>query len=93
MAAGSARGRGSRRLGRCWRRTRSADCLDLFIRAGGQLLENVSVSSIQQPAAGGVRLVTADHTYEADAAVVTAGPWAADMVQRAWCGYRSASRS
>jgi sarcosine oxidase len=56
-------------------------CLDLFLRAGGQLLENVAVSAIQQSVGGGVRVVTGGHTYEADAAVVTAGPWAADLVK------------
>jgi len=53
-----------------------AVCAELFARAGGELVEGLQVSSVDQLPTGGARVVTAGASYEADVVVVAAGPWA-----------------
>jgi sarcosine oxidase len=53
---------------------------ELFALAGGELVTGVEVRQLIQRSSGGVRVATTSGTYDADAAVVTVGPWASTLL-------------
>ena len=54
--------------------------LELFVNAGGRLVVDAVVTSVDQLTGGGVRVVTPERAYKADVVVVTVGPWAVDLL-------------
>jgi len=66
--------------GTVWAAEALAASAELLQRAGGQLLDGVTVTSVENREGGGVRVVTDSRRFEADVAIVTAGPWASPFL-------------
>ncbi len=66
--------------GAVWAAEALAASGELLLRAGGQLRDGVKVSSVKSRPGGGVQILTDDVGFEADVAVVTAGPWASTFL-------------
>lgn len=52
----------------------------LAVQAGAEIVDGVTVTSVAQRVGGGVTVTTEAGVHEADAAVVTPGPWAATLL-------------
>lgn len=55
---------------------------DLFEAAGGRLVVGETVTDVERRPSGGVTVVTDASRWDADVAVITAGPWAKQLLQR-----------
>lgn len=54
----------------------------LLADAGGRLVEGVRVDDVASRPGGGVRVTASTDRYDADVAVIAAGPWASSLLQR-----------
>jgi len=66
--------------GAVWAAEALAASAELLVRAGGQLRDGVKVVSVEKRVGGGVQILTDGPRFEADVAIVTAGPWAAPFL-------------